>query len=221
MMHVMQIYLVALIKDIKQRLITWTLAKTSLDMVDGVLVSADPAMGAAPCEALHLSASFGFALLWSLHSFFLLYLALMRLDFVAPIIPPTVVDLTPCGFILTLSLSNKRQAGECDVEEKTFKPVQSASVTCHADRARSPLAMSLQTPDAIISRSIPVNASGRQRGQLESGPAAVVQGGARPSHRFTSILGLAAGAGNAAAKHLARVACQDANSEPKMTPRCS
>ena len=35
------------------------------------------------------------------------------------------------------------------------------------------------------------------------------------------ILGLAAGAGNAAAKHLARVACQDANSEPKKTPRCS
>ena len=111
----------------------------------------------------------------------------MRLDFVAPIIPPTVVDLTPCGFILTLSLSNKRQAGECDVEEKTFKPVQSASVTCHADRARSPLAMSLQTTDAVISRSIPVNASGRQRGHLKSGPAAVVQGGARPSYRFTSI----------------------------------
>ena len=35
------------------------------------------------------------------------------------------------------------------------------------------------------------------------------------------ILGLAARAGNAAAKHLARVACQDANSEPKKTPRCS
>ena len=35
------------------------------------------------------------------------------------------------------------------------------------------------------------------------------------------ILGLAAGAGNAAAKHLARVACQVANSEPKKTPRCS
>ena len=32
------------------------------------------------------------------------------------------------------------------------------------------------------------------------------------------ILGLAAGAGNAAAKHLARVACQDANSEPKKDP---
>ena len=35
------------------------------------------------------------------------------------------------------------------------------------------------------------------------------------------FLGLAARAGNAAAKHLARVACQDANSEPKKTPRCS
>ena len=35
------------------------------------------------------------------------------------------------------------------------------------------------------------------------------------------ILGLAARAGNAAAKHLARVACQDANSEPNKTPRCS
>ena len=39
-------------------------------------------------------------------------------------------------------------------------------------------------------------------------PAAAIRG-------RCPILGLAAGAGNAAAKHLARVACQDANSEPK------
>ena len=76
---------------------------------------------------------------------------------------------------------------------------------------------------------------GRNGGPMMHGPRGSAAGGATPyrakasrmdglrpgPRRRCRILGLAAGAGNAAAKHLARVACQDANSEPKKTPRCS
>ena len=75
---------------------------------------------------------------------------------------------------------------------------------------------------------------GRNGGPMMHGPRGSRGGGATPcrakalgwtgsalDYGGVAVLGLAARAGNAAAKHLARVACQDANLEPKKTPRCS